>query len=121
MNTAGTLHAAEFTTAEARADSLRGCKRALELLLTHRGNPAFEVERVLADDPQCGMRRMLDPRSPHHASLRREPRPVRPHPSHVHRGGIARAEGASRLRAGGGAGSSEASEPAQSAAEASPG
>jgi len=53
MNAAGTLHAAGSTTAEADRDSLRRCKRALELLLTHRGNPAFEVERVPADDPQC--------------------------------------------------------------------
>jgi len=25
----------------------------LELLLTHRGIPFVEIERVLADDPQC--------------------------------------------------------------------
>ena len=29
------------------------CDHALELLLTHRGNPAAEVERILADDPEC--------------------------------------------------------------------
>jgi tetratricopeptide (TPR) repeat protein len=36
------------------ASSLRKrCEHALELLLTHRGNPAAEVDRILADDPQC--------------------------------------------------------------------
>src|SRR5215475_4773914 len=38
---------------ETGTDSLRRCDHALELLLTHRGNPAAEIERVLADDPQC--------------------------------------------------------------------
>jgi hypothetical protein len=29
------------------------CQPALELLLAHRGTPSAEVDRVLADDPQC--------------------------------------------------------------------
>ena len=53
MNAAVRLHAAEPATAEADTDSLPRCEHALELLLTHRGNPSVEVERVLADDPQC--------------------------------------------------------------------
>jgi hypothetical protein len=47
------LHAAEPTTAPTGTDSLPWCQHALELLLTHRGYPSVEVERVLADDPQC--------------------------------------------------------------------
>src|SRR3954453_5056861 len=35
------------------SQSLSRCEHALELLLTHRGNSSAEVERVLADDPQC--------------------------------------------------------------------
>src|SRR5215471_2716397 len=31
----------------------RRCEHALALLLAHRGNPAAEVERILADEPQC--------------------------------------------------------------------
>jgi hypothetical protein len=46
------LHAAEPTT-ETGTDSLPRCQHALELLLTHRGYPSVEVERVLADDPPC--------------------------------------------------------------------
>jgi tetratricopeptide (TPR) repeat protein len=53
MNAAGILHVAKSTTAEVGTDSLQRCRRALEMLLTHRGNPALEVERVLADDPEC--------------------------------------------------------------------
>src|SRR5215831_12250578 len=41
---------AEFV--DAGTDSLSRCRRALELLLTHRGNPAGAVDRLLADDPQ---------------------------------------------------------------------
>ena len=33
-------------------DVLRRCVHALDLLLTHRGDPALEVERALADDPR---------------------------------------------------------------------
>jgi tetratricopeptide (TPR) repeat protein len=40
-------------TADGDTDSRRRCDHALALLLTHRGNPSVEVERVLADDPQC--------------------------------------------------------------------
>lgn len=36
-----------------QADSLRRCEHALELLLTQRGDPSAEIERVLAEDPQC--------------------------------------------------------------------
>ena len=44
--------AAESASAEAHEASLQRCKHVLELLLTHRGNPSAEVERVLADDPE---------------------------------------------------------------------
>src|SRR5262249_37529550 len=53
MNAAVKLHAANAATFELRADSLRRCEHALELLLTHRGNPSVEIERVLAEDPHC--------------------------------------------------------------------
>ncbi len=39
--------------AQSIAGTLRRCEHALELLLTHRGNPSAEVDGVLADDPQC--------------------------------------------------------------------
>lgn len=45
------LHAG-FATGKADMDSLARCKHALELMLTNRGNPSVEVDRVLADDPQ---------------------------------------------------------------------
>jgi hypothetical protein len=45
-------HAANTAT-EPNADMLARCEHALELLLTHRGNPSVEIDRVLADDPQC--------------------------------------------------------------------
>ena len=38
---------------EPNAELLARCEHALELLLTHRGNPAAEIEQVLAEDPQC--------------------------------------------------------------------
>ena len=44
--------AAEPASAEAHEALLPQCEHVLELLLTHRGNPSAEVERVLADDPQ---------------------------------------------------------------------
>ena len=53
MRSAVTIHAAKLVTAVAGTDSLQRCKQALELLLTQRGNPFTEVERVLADDPGC--------------------------------------------------------------------
>src|SRR5579871_13228 len=43
----------EHVTADAAANSRRRCEHALELLLTHRGNPAAEIDRALADDPHC--------------------------------------------------------------------
>lgn len=42
-----------FDAAEGVAGSLVRCELALELLLTHRGNPSAEIERVLASDPEC--------------------------------------------------------------------
>jgi len=39
------------TVAEVESQAL--CARVLDLLLTHRGNPSAEIERVLAHDPQC--------------------------------------------------------------------
>ena len=45
-------HAANTAT-EPNAELLARCEHALELLLTHRGNPSVEIDRVLADDPQC--------------------------------------------------------------------
>src|SRR5262245_52957965 len=53
MNSAVRPHAAGSATGGPNTDSLPRCKHALELLLTHRGNPSAEVERVLTDDPQC--------------------------------------------------------------------
>ena len=44
---------AKTATVEPNADLLARCEHALELLLTHRGNPSAEIDRVLADDPQC--------------------------------------------------------------------
>jgi tetratricopeptide (TPR) repeat protein len=41
-------------TVKPGANSLRrSCEHALELLLTHRGNVVAEIDRILADDPQC--------------------------------------------------------------------
>jgi tetratricopeptide (TPR) repeat protein len=40
------------STIEAETDSLRRCDHALALLITHRGNPSAEVERVLAEDAE---------------------------------------------------------------------
>lgn len=37
--------------AETDAQALLRCERALDLMLTHRGNPSGEVERVLAENP----------------------------------------------------------------------
>jgi tetratricopeptide (TPR) repeat protein len=51
-----TRHAATPATAMAETNSLRRCERALEMLLTQRGDAYAEVERVLADEPRsvCG-------------------------------------------------------------------
>jgi tetratricopeptide (TPR) repeat protein len=45
------LHA-DSVANKADMDLLARCKRALELMLTNRGNPSVEVDRVLADNPQ---------------------------------------------------------------------
>jgi tetratricopeptide (TPR) repeat protein len=42
-----------LTDAEPDTESLQRCDHALALLLMQRGHPAAEVERVLAEDPQC--------------------------------------------------------------------
>ena len=47
------LHGAQSATFGHHVDLLRRCEHALELLLTHRGNPSAEIERVLAEDPHC--------------------------------------------------------------------
>jgi hypothetical protein len=44
-------HASNST--QSLSDVPARCQPALELLLAHRGNPSTEVDRVLADDPQC--------------------------------------------------------------------
>jgi hypothetical protein len=53
MEEAVRLNAGRSASDEADTNSLRRCEHALELLLTHRGNPAPEVERILVDDPKC--------------------------------------------------------------------
>ena len=53
MNATAKLHAAEPATTEADTDPRQRCQHVLELMLTYRGNPSAEVERVLTDDPQC--------------------------------------------------------------------
>ena len=50
MNALVNLDVAKAATIEPHADSLRRCEHALELLLTHRGNPSVEIERALAED-----------------------------------------------------------------------
>ena len=47
------LHGAQSATFGHHVDLLRRCEHALELLLTHRGNPSVEIERALAEDPHC--------------------------------------------------------------------
>jgi hypothetical protein len=53
MNATAKRHAAEPATTEADTDSRQRCEHVLEQMLTYRGNPSAEVERVLADDPLC--------------------------------------------------------------------
>jgi len=53
MNLAVKCHTAKTVTVESNTDLVARCEHALELLLTHRGNPSAEIERVLAEDPQC--------------------------------------------------------------------
>ena len=47
------LHAATPANATAETNSLRRCEGVLDMLLTQRGDPFAEVERVVADDPGC--------------------------------------------------------------------
>jgi hypothetical protein len=53
MNPAVKRRATKTATVQPNADLRARCEHALGLLLTHRGNPAVEIERVLAEDPQC--------------------------------------------------------------------
>ena len=46
-------HAATPAIAMAQTNSLQRCERALDMLLTQRGDAFAEVERVLSDDPGC--------------------------------------------------------------------
>jgi len=48
-----TLALADGAFACANPESQRRCEHALDLMLTHRGDPLGEVERVIADDPGC--------------------------------------------------------------------
>src|SRR5215470_16833743 len=52
MRSAVNLQIIGSPAGEAREDSVSRCESALELMLTQRGNPALEVEQVLADDPE---------------------------------------------------------------------
>ena len=49
----GPLNLIPDGTITGKKASRKRCEHALELLLTHRGNPAAEVDLILADDPQC--------------------------------------------------------------------
>jgi hypothetical protein len=44
-------HASDWT--QSIADPPPQCRHALGLLLSHRGNPSAEIDRVLIDDPRC--------------------------------------------------------------------
>jgi tetratricopeptide (TPR) repeat protein len=48
-----TPQAATPANAAVETDSQRHCERALDMLLTQRGDASAEVERLLADDPGC--------------------------------------------------------------------
>ena len=52
MEEATRLNTAGPATAGADMKSVLRCEDALELLLTHRGDPSAEIERVLTDDPE---------------------------------------------------------------------
>ena len=52
MEEATRLNAAGPATSGADMKSVPRCEYALELLLTHRGDPSAEIERVLTDDPE---------------------------------------------------------------------
>ena len=58
----------------------------------------------------------LTQRAPFCRPVRRQPGAMRPHPPHVHRGGVPRAESAPGPHAGGGARGAEAGQPAEPAA-----
>jgi len=47
------LQAVAPAIAAVETDSLRRCERALDMLLTQRGDASAEVEQLLADDPGC--------------------------------------------------------------------
>jgi hypothetical protein len=47
------LRAATPALAAVETNSLQRCERALDMMLTQRGDAFAEVERVLADDPKC--------------------------------------------------------------------
>jgi tetratricopeptide (TPR) repeat protein len=47
------LHASTPATTAVETDSERRCERALDMLLTQRGDASAEVERLLTDDPAC--------------------------------------------------------------------
>src|SRR5215471_5133586 len=48
-----TVYAAAAAIAAVETDSQRRCERALDMLLTQRGDASAEVERLLADHPRC--------------------------------------------------------------------
>ena len=53
MEQASKLNPGDVASTGANFELQARCEYALELLLTHRGNPSAEVDRVLADDPEC--------------------------------------------------------------------
>ena len=53
MEEAVRVNAADPVSVDADTGSLTRCEHALELLLTHRGNPLAEIELILAEDPRC--------------------------------------------------------------------
>jgi hypothetical protein len=48
-----TFHATKAPVAVVKTNTRQRCEHALKMLLTQRGNPFIEVERILADDPGC--------------------------------------------------------------------
>jgi len=53
MTTTATLCPTRAAIPAVETNSLRRCERALDMLLTQRGNAFAEVERIIADDPGC--------------------------------------------------------------------
>ena len=47
------FHTTTPATAAIEADPRCGCESALDMMLTQRGDPFAEIERVLAGDPGC--------------------------------------------------------------------